>query len=355
VRTGEVFTIDDMDALIECEVGNRDIHLEQHMSFEGVKLIEGDMMAQAQQEGQLSRSARSWGHWAGVPWPEGRVRYCFAPGSSFEAKDAFEAAIAHIKQQVPCIHFAEVEARDVNQCLELPSLMVDSPEETVCASYVGKVHLGKNVSQPLYLGEGCDIMGIAAHELGHALGLTHEQSRRDRSQHVKVIEKNIEDGHEDEFAVQPMLPTDTPYDMLSLMHYSATTFGKDGKYTLLPHKREMARYLGQRMGFSELDIGHLGNMYGCSDEVTPLVHNKELSEKLFEEVFAEISPITKQGCLCMQEPWQYAGRPSCATKENGFCCNPNEDAQGDWCYTEGDCYGATQDFCSPPPPRGPSG
>ena len=63
------------------------------------------------------------------------------------------------------------------------------------------------------------------HEIGHALGLYHEAQRLDRDKHVIIISENIKF---EDFAnfVKPYDPTvietkGIPYDLGSLMHYSA--------------------------------------------------------------------------------------------------------------------------------------
>lgn len=45
--------------------------------------------------------------------------------------------------------------------------------------------------QPLYLGPGCESFVNAAHEVGHALGLYHTQSRHDRGNYIEVNLENI--------------------------------------------------------------------------------------------------------------------------------------------------------------------
>ena len=50
-------------------------------------------------------------------------------------------------------------------------------------------------SQDLSLGSQCNFMGIIIHELMHALGFLHEQSRQDRDRYVKVNTANIKPGN----------------------------------------------------------------------------------------------------------------------------------------------------------------
>ena len=69
---------------------------------------------------------------------------------------------------------------------------------------------------------GCGEMGVIVHELAHALGFWHEQSRTDRDDHVTIMEENIHPlmmrnfkkyGHE------LTDPLGVEYDYDSIMHY----------------------------------------------------------------------------------------------------------------------------------------
>jgi len=55
-------------------------------------------------------------------------------------------------------------------------------------SDVGVKSIGR---QTVSLGHGCDERKIIIHELGHTIGLYHEQNRPDRNKYIKVIYDNI--------------------------------------------------------------------------------------------------------------------------------------------------------------------
>ncbi len=72
--------------------------------------------------------------------------------------------------------------------------------------------------------------GVVRHELCHALGLLHEQSREDRNTFVDILTNNIKPGFEGQFDQSIYTSTDVgAYDFASIMHYFSTAFGKDLK------------------------------------------------------------------------------------------------------------------------------
>ena len=59
-----------------------------------------------------------------------------------------------------------------------------------CYSKVGR-HGGEQI---VSIGPGCTTVSIVMHELMHAIGFFHENSRYDRDQFVKVLWWNIKHG-----------------------------------------------------------------------------------------------------------------------------------------------------------------
>ena len=62
-----------------------------------------------------------------------------------------------------------------------------------CWSNIGREYSVPG-AQELSIGEGCNTKGIITHELMHALGFWHEQSRTDRDNYIAVLWENIKKG-----------------------------------------------------------------------------------------------------------------------------------------------------------------
>ena len=71
------------------------------------------------------------------------------------------------------------------------------------------------------------------HEIGHAVGLWHEQSRADRDRYVTVLYQNIDKRYIYNFEQELTNGADVgSYDTGSIMHYSASGFSRNGQATI---------------------------------------------------------------------------------------------------------------------------
>merc|ERR1712137_936339 len=103
------------------------------------------------------------------------------------------------------------------------------------------------------------------HEIGHSIGLFHEQSRPDRDRYVTILYQNIVERAKFNFNKLSTSRIDSrgsPYDYDSMMHYGGTFFSKDRRrlYTIRAKNSRDQQRIGQRNGFSREDINQIKKM-----------------------------------------------------------------------------------------------
>jgi len=228
-------------------------------------LLEGDIlvdekakkriqdMKDGKESGKLDAQVRG-------KWPK-RGRYAYVPytfNSRFNSRgrQAVQAAIRDYGRKT-CVKFVP----RTNQ-----RNYIEFFHGGGCYSYIG-VRGGR---QQVSLAYGCLNHGTVVHEMMHAIGFYHEQSRRDRDRYITVYFNNIIPRTRFNFEKYRSGAATThgfPYDKKSVMHYPNNAFSSNGRWTIVS-KSNPREILGQRRGFSPIDVKQINAHYKCSGGTT---------------------------------------------------------------------------------------
>ncbi|XP_046497062.1 meprin A subunit alpha [Equus quagga] len=218
----------------------------------GLDLFQGDILLRNSRNALREPNAR----WK-FPIP-----YILADNLDLNAKGAILYAFEMFRLK-SCVDFKPYEGE---------SSYIIFQQFSGCWSEVGDQHVGQNIS----IGRGCDYKAIIEHEILHALGFYHEQSRTDRDDYVNIWWDEIISGYQHNFNTYDdnfITDLNTPYDYESVMHYGPFSFNKDASVPTITAKiPEFDSIIGQRLDFSAVDLERLNRMYNCTTTHTLLDH-----------------------------------------------------------------------------------
>ncbi|CAK8685516.1 unnamed protein product [Clavelina lepadiformis] len=187
-------------------------------------------------------------------WSSTAIPVSYSPNLNLEAICTIEEARREYEMRT-CIQF-------VDRSTETDYIYFEPLSG--CYSSVGWIGGKQTVS----IGSGCEKMAIVQHELMHAIGVYHEQSRTDRDNYVKIMYENVESGKEHNFNSYSFDVVDdrrVPYDYNSVMHYGDTSFSSNDQPTIITYDDAFQDVIGQRRTFSRGDVTKINRMYKCSD------------------------------------------------------------------------------------------
>ncbi|CAJ0596029.1 unnamed protein product [Cylicocyclus nassatus] len=225
-------------------------------------LYQGDIVLTEEQAEELiqEQSEERERRQAYVPksykWPNNRLYFSFYPNTSAATK-AIARKGAKFWHDNTCIDMIEKSSA---------SARVAIYEGTGCSSNLGHLNRLQNLSLN---NPGCTMYWKASHELAHALGLHHVQTRYDRDNYLKVDVKNIPEDKLHNFAKTEKSEFSTyniPYDFGSRMHYGAYDFAKDSSMpSMIPNDKNYLHSMGSPF-MSFYDILLMNTHYGCLEK-----------------------------------------------------------------------------------------
>lgn len=202
-----------------------------------------------------------------TPWTGGNVYYAFSNNVSAVKQQAFLDGMAEWAMFAN-LHFI-LHTNEANYVLIY--------EETAAEGGLSAVGMIGG-EQTIQIAPNAWNRGTICHELGHTLGMVHEHQRSDRNNYVNILTNNIIPGDAGNFVLLSNSTNVTPYDFLSVMHYSRTNLSVSPLADVidpLPAYTNFLNIMGQLSDpvLSASDRAGMASVYGAGPTITNIVTN----------------------------------------------------------------------------------
>ncbi|XP_033727174.1 zinc metalloproteinase nas-36-like [Pecten maximus] len=181
-------------------------------------------------------------------WPSGLIPYTTRNFAESRSLAAIKEAIQIIGKET-CVKLFEKGSSSA-----VDYITFDGKGQG-CASYVGKT----GNQQVVDLQEpGCMTPETVIHEIMHAIGQQHEQSRTDRARYITMLWKNIDKGNYVNYFTELTHDGVSPYDYFSTLQYALGTEMK------IPDQR-LAFLTSASKTLSHYDVKEIVTAYKCDE------------------------------------------------------------------------------------------
>jgi len=267
-------------------------------------LYQGDIKLNAEQERKIQeRKIYNSTERQGIRdtrylWPKNnagvvRIPYRFTNNHNTRARNVIRRAMDEYASAT-CFEFVErTNERDYIRFIS----------DGGCWSYLGRQGGRQDISLD---NDGCVSHATAQHEIMHAVGFDHEQSRYDRDEYVTIFWDNICCGAASQFektSADEFQLHDQPYDPISVMHYDEYAFSTRYGVRKTIEAKDNTSPLGNEEGLTNIDIAKNNHLYDCS-ATDPDESDEESDEGSDETTTQEPSttePSTTEGPSCEDE------------------------------------------------------